>query len=195
MPATPDQKSYEEYRREFLPTSAEINSFKMQQVNTATTVRWWRNGIIDDRNMEIAHVIRCSDSSADLFRPLVGLRMDHVPHRNDPRLRLNSDQREMGCWDFSVNHNQLEDRIAVLEDEVKSIKSKKTSSRIGTAKLSDAKKKPKSKDKGQFDVYRILKQEASDLGVRFDGNPKAEWLREEIKNRTPRPAEGITGDN
>lgn len=144
--------------------STQSLDFDMPVPHVGATIRWYPSGLVDARPPGIGQVLRVFHRSLSIQLPS-GVRMDAVRHINDPKLQLNVDQRECGAWDFVAEvyeraawEKKIEDRLKALEGE-------------------DSEEKPIAK-------YHELRQEAIDLGVEFTGNPKADWLREKIKELT-----------
>ena len=136
--------------------------FDMPEVDEGTPVAYYPNGKRDTSFPQLGFVIRISRSGRNLMlRTADGQVFDAVRHLEDPKLRINSDHRENGAWDYTDHYKKERDarddlgnRLARLEDLVDSQK--------GTGS------------------YRSLRQKAVDLGIDFKGNPKRSWLEEKV---------------
>lgn len=98
---------------------AAINAFEMPDVHRGATVLYYSSGL-RDRHQSIATVIRVGARSL-MVKTAEGHIKEAVRHINDPKLTLNSDQRESGAWDFTEEYlfmQELADRVATLEQGV-----------------------------------------------------------------------------
>lgn len=96
-----------------------IHAFQMPKPCMGQPVTWWPAGTRDLPG-ETAFVIRVGRRNI-ILRTASGVCMETVRHIDDPKLKLNSDQRESGAWDFTEHDkSQLEHgkRIPALEAQV-----------------------------------------------------------------------------
>jgi len=136
--------------------------FDMPEVDEGTPISYYANGKRDTSFPRLGFVIRISRSGRNLMlRTSDGHIFDAVRHLDDPKLRINSDHRENGAWDYTDHYKKERDaredlgnRLVRLEDLIDSQK--------GTGS------------------YRSLRQKAIDLGIEFKGNPKRSWLEEKV---------------
>ena len=93
-------------------TKAAIKAYSMPKVALGTPVLWRsRKG----REPQIAFVFRVSARNVHLATAMSGIK-EAVRHEDDPKLRLNADQREMGAWDFTDHHKQqMKEREELLQ--------------------------------------------------------------------------------
>jgi len=161
-----------------------IVDFSMPSVPVGTAVLWYPMGRRSAMPM-VAYVLHCGARTTQLYLAS-GRRMDAVRHLADPKLELNSDQRENGAWDFTEQHKEfisfreeMERRLAALE------KSEPVS----------APAKPKKKPgnpaaKANLQEYRELQRQAQRLGI----NPtqKKVELKEAIAARLGQESKLLT---
>ena len=99
-----------------------------------------------------------------MLRTADGANYDAVRHLGDPKLKINSDHRENGAWDYTDHYKKelserenMKNRLARLEDILD--------------------------DKKGLGSYRALRDKAIELGIEFKGNPKRGWLEEAIQSK------------
>jgi hypothetical protein len=153
----------------------EIRAFVMPQVALGTPVIWRpRKGA----EAEIAYVYRVGSRNVHLATATKGAK-EAVRHENDPKLKLNPEQREMGAWDFTDFHKQQEAEKAVLMERLEQLERQISSLiRAGLKPKSSvaptpAPKKPQPVDK----EYEELKAKCSELGIMLRGRPNTEKMR------------------
>lgn len=164
-----------------MPTQEEIRTFVMPYVQVGESVMWYPSGFKSDRNGQIAWVFRTSGRNVHLATASMGIR-EAVRHVNDPKLKLNSDQREMGAWDFTDYAKKHRDEVKSLQDQVSELRRQVTALVTGSHPATPQKppRKKTERKRNGFEVYRELKQKAIDLGVEVTGRPKIDWLQEQI---------------
>lgn len=110
-----------------LPTKEQIDSFQAPEVLIGQPVAYYPLAITNSRapsmgtvvwvgqNNRIIRIVEVDQHGRTLVR-------EAVRHINDPKLKLNEDQREAGAWDFTPFYkaecairDDIEDRIAALE--------------------------------------------------------------------------------
>lgn len=96
----------------------EIQEFKMPNPARGQQVLWYQHASPSE-HPEVAFVRKVGHKSI-VIQLAGGICVDTVPHINDPRLRLNEDQRSSGAWDFP----ETERDIATLKQQVESLKSR-----------------------------------------------------------------------
>ena len=151
--------------------STQSLEFDMPVPVLGTTVRWYQSGLAESRPPGVGTVIRVFHRSLSILLPS-GVRMDAVRHINDPKLQLNADQRECGSWDFTEDVYQR----AAWE--------KKIEERLSAIEASDSPAEEEPVEEKPVAKYHDLRKQAIELGIEFTGNPKAEWLNDQIKEMT-----------
>lgn len=137
-------------------TQEQVAAFKMPQVLPGTAVFWYKNAL-KSSDPQIGYVLKCASRSVQLYIPRTNQIMYVCRHVDDPKLRLNSDQREDGAWDFTDEYREI----------------KRFREEIG-ARLEALEQK-------SGDDYQALRSEAIALGVEVKGNPKKDWLKQQIE--------------
>lgn len=161
----------------------EYQKYSMPPIEHGEIVAWYPSGLRTAR-CETAVVYRVSHDNVHLITATRGVK-EAVKHITDPRLKLNPDQREMGAWDYTVSHKlrtemleAMNGRISLLENQVTQLTSQLIRSRAKESRVVEDEGTPQ----GQVLAgYRELRQRVLDLGVHFTGNPKQEWLEEQIE--------------
>jgi len=139
--------------------------FDMPIVSEGTPVAFFPKGRRDNSVPRMGFVIRISRSGRNLMlRTADGAIFDAVRHLGDPKLRINSDHRENGAWDYTDHHKRetkeredLKNRLARIEDVLD--------------------------DKKGLGSYRDLRHRAIELGIEFKGNPKRGWLEDAVQSK------------
>lgn len=105
-------------------TDQELNSFVMPRPDVGDVVRWYRFGVANESQASAATVTRILDSSIDVSVILGGAKFA-VRHINDPRLKMSSDMRAEGAWDFTAKFykdlardSEFDQRLRELEDRL-----------------------------------------------------------------------------
>lgn len=105
-------------------TDQELNSFVMPRPSVGDVVRWYRFGVANESQASAATVTRILDSSIDVSVILGGAKFA-VRHINDPRLRMSSDMRAEGAWDYTdafykqlARDSEFDQRLRELEDRL-----------------------------------------------------------------------------
>lgn len=83
----------------------EIAAFVMPPIAVGDKVRWYQFGVRDESRVASATVCRVLARSIDLQVDGAMYR-NAVKHADDPRLKISSEQRDSGCWDYTINHNK-----------------------------------------------------------------------------------------
>lgn len=104
-----------------MPTQEEIDTFEMPPVLVGRIVRWYPNAQRNERTMRIAVITKVSKRTCDLTVLAGGQILDVVRHVNDPKLRLNESQREMGAWDFTEEDVRRDQEILELQKKLDSM--------------------------------------------------------------------------
>jgi hypothetical protein len=139
--------------------------FDMPIISEGTPVAFFPNGRRDNSVPRMGFVIRISRSGRNLMlRTADGAIYDAVRHLGDPKLKINSDHRENGAWDYTDHYKKelserenMKNRLARIEDMLD--------------------------DKKGLGSYRALRDKAIELGIEFKGNPKRGWLEEAIQSK------------
>ena len=162
-----------------VPTQDEINGFEMPDVALGTPVTFYLNGLRDGTEPRIGFVLRISRSGRNVvIRTAEGGHYESVRHINDPKLRINSDHRENGAWDFTDFHKAEEKKRQLIDARIAALEHSATDKIIKSA--STSKKEV---------TYSELREQALSLGIEFKGNPKRKWLEQEVaKVRELEPA-------
>ena len=86
----------------------EIRAFKMPKVYQGQPVVWYKDGTKNANVFTIGLIIKATPANVTLLLPeFRQSRRDAVPHVNDPRLKLGTDHRENGAWDFTPYHREM----------------------------------------------------------------------------------------
>ncbi len=101
-----------------------VQAFEMPRPCPGQTVTWYPSGTRDGRG-ENANVLNSGKRNIVVMRAS-GQAMESVRHVDDPKLKLSSEQRESGAWDFTERDKQLDKmqkdftalqlRVATLEE-------------------------------------------------------------------------------
>lgn len=78
----------------------ELSEFQMPMPHVGQTVLWYPLGRVDQRHVRAAIVTAVRNGSVSVWQVGAYAR-DGVKHITDPRLRMNSEQRADGAWDFT----------------------------------------------------------------------------------------------
>lgn len=113
-----------------------INAFEMPEVRRGATVLYYSSGL-RDRHQSIGTVMRVGARSV-MVKTAEGHIKEAVRHIDDPKLTLNSDQRESGAWDFTEDYvfiRTLDERVTALEQGVTpSVKDEKLKQGLAVAR-------------------------------------------------------------
>ena len=139
--------------------------FEMPEISEGTPVSFLPNGRRDNSVPRLGFAIRISRSGRNLMiRTADGQVYDAVRHLDDPKLRINSEHRENGAWDYTDHYKKelseredMKNRLARIEDVLD--------------------------DKKGLGSYRALREKAIELGIEFKGNPKRGWLEDAIQSK------------
>lgn len=161
----------------------QIMNFQMPRVRHGELVAWYPTGT-RSQAPEVAQVFRVSGRNVHLVTATKGVK-EAVRHIDDPKLKLNSDQREMGAWDFTEAAKENAQRLEELEDEVRLMRRQ-----ISTLIAAQQKKQASPKKAGGgLRKYQSLRNRALELGIEFEGNPPTTWLEEQIAAKESPTAE------
>ena len=109
-----------------------------------------------------------------MLRAAGGGYYESVRHIDDPKLKINSDHRENGAWDFTEYHKETKLAAATLDERLSRIEDV-----MGVGKPIEEKVE-KETTKPQEVKYKSLRDQALELGIEFKGNPKRQWLEEKV---------------
>lgn len=146
------------------------DEFVMPQPPVGQPVTWFRYGDGNRRHSELGFIYHVGARNCGLMT-VSGRRLDAVRHADDPKLRLNADQRENGAWDYTPYHKQLEARLSRLERCLPQHSDKKAPA----AKAETATRRgrpPKRKMPEGMRAFLALKKEASELGLEIPAGMK-----------------------
>lgn len=150
-------------------TQEQLENFVMPRVNTGSIVQWYSTGKRGSIP-QIGFVIRCMPRSIHILTGTAGVK-EAVRHIDDPKLRLNPEQRETGGWDFTEDAKAQQAMLEDLDERLRALEKA-----VGGMTSSAA--------RGEFttsDDYNALKKKVADLGVQFKGNPARQWLEDQLK--------------
>jgi len=147
-------------------TDQEIADYVMPLVEEGSPVLWYRHGLKGGCEPEVAFIAKVYHRNVTLYL-ISGPRATAVRHASDPKLQLNVEQREFGAWDFTEQQKEYEsfrediiNRVMALEGNVPADSAEKSGS--------------KSRE------YHQLREFAIKKGVPVSGNPKKEWLEDQL---------------
>jgi len=154
--------------------------FEMPEVAIGTPVTFYANGMESGTEPRIGFVVRLSRSGRNLvLRAAGGGYYESVRHINDPKLQINSDHRENGAWDFTEYHKSLETSRKALAKRLNRIEEVMN---ISSA-MAEEVNQPEPLEPAEVEVevsYKDLKEKAMELGIEFKGNPKRQWLEDQV---------------
>lgn len=107
------------------PTHEEIQTFKAPRAHFGQTVAYFVDGIKNSsRKPELGFMYRPGERVSHIFVPTGaggGMVREAVRHIDDPKLRMNDDQRSEGGWDFTEYDKGLVARDAYIEKRFRAI--------------------------------------------------------------------------
>ena len=156
-------------------TVSNTETFEMPEVVIGTPVTFYTTGMVAGTEPRIGFVVRMSRSGRNLvLRAAGGGYYESVRHIDDPKLKINSDHRENGAWDFTEYHKETKLAAATLDERLSRIEDV-----MGVGKPIEEKVE-KEATKPQEVKYKSLRDQALELGIEFKGNPKRQWLEEKV---------------
>ena len=99
-------------------TEKEIANYEMPSIREGAPVRWYRYGTAE--NTAVLGFVTKVKSRSVVIWTTHGLRYDNVRHISDPKLRMDSDQRADGAWDYTEDY-KAEQEVRELRDLVKKL--------------------------------------------------------------------------
>lgn len=154
-----------------IPTQQEIEDYVMPTIHVGSPVLWYPTGLKNSRPPIVVFVNRAFHRTVNISK-IRGGGETAVRHVSDPKLQLNSEQRQSGAWDFTEERLQYEaerrdilDRLVTLESKVPKDSAKKA----GT----------------ETRRYQELRRLAVSAGIPVSGNPPKEWLIAELDKLDP----------
>ena len=154
--------------------------FEMPEVAIGTPVTFYANGMVEGTEPRIGFVVRLSRSGRNLvLRAAGGGYYESVRHIDDPKLLLNSDHRENGAWDFTEYHKSVEIASKMLAKRLSRIE--EVMNIGGPVAEEVVKEEPLEPAETEVEIsYKDLKDKAMELGIEFKGNPKRQWLEDQV---------------
>ena len=156
-------------------TVSNTETFEMPEVAIGTPVTFYTTGMVAGTEPRIGFVVRMSRSGRNLvLRAAGGGYYESVRHIDDPKLKINSDHRENGAWDFTEYHK---DTLMAAKALAKRLNRIEEVMGLSGPTEEKAEKKPAEP---QEVSYKSLREKALELGIEFKGNPKRQWLEEKV---------------
>jgi len=143
-----------------------LDDFVMPRVIPGMVVRFWRGSIMT-REAVAATVLEVGARTISISTAL-GTRGRDCRHRNDPKLLMNRDIREDGCWDFTeqqVADEQFREDVSRRLDEIEDKLARLT---VDAHRDAGPAEQPKEKKPSGFALLARLRQEAVSLGLTFE---------------------------
>ena len=161
-------------------TVPNTENFEMPEVVIGTPVTFYANGMVEGTEPRIGFVVKMSRSGRNLvLRAAGGGYYESVRHIDDPKLKINSDHRENGAWDFTEYHKDALMSAKALSKRLSRIEEVMGLSGPIKAKATNPDGE-KVSAKPQEVSYKSLRDQALELGIEFKGNPKRQWLEEKV---------------
>ncbi|HHK42056.1 MAG TPA: hypothetical protein ENJ50_06515 [Planctomycetaceae bacterium] len=110
-------------QQEATVSQEEILSFEMPVPPIGLPVLWYSTGFDDSRRRQIGFVRYVSARNIGITLP-GGQKVDAVRHVDDPKLRLNPEQRETGAWAFTPDYIATLERLEGYSAEIADLKSR-----------------------------------------------------------------------
>lgn len=117
---------------ETLEVDSAIENFKMPFVRVGQPVLWFPGGQRTGKDPHVAFVLKASTRNMTL-KTIGGMRYDAVRHLDDPKLKMNEDQRENGAWDYTDEFkaqqkrwDEIQEQLAQMETRVKATEAANT---------------------------------------------------------------------
>ena len=155
-------------------TVSNTENFEMPEVVIGTPVTFYATGMVEGTEPRIGFVVRMSRSGRNLvLRAAGGGYYESVRHIDDPKLKINSDHRENGAWDFTEYHKDTKLAAAELAERLNRIEEVMVIGKV-EEKVDKTSTEPKEVS------YKSLRDQALELGIEFKGNPKRQWLEEKV---------------
>jgi len=156
-------------------TVSNTETFEMPEVAIGTPVTFYTTGMVAGTEPRIGFVVRMSRSGRNLvLRAAGGGYYESVRHIDDPKLKINSDHRENGAWDFTEYHKSNEIAARALSKRLNRIEEV-----MGIGGATEEKAEKKTAETQEVS-YKTLREQALELGIEFKGNPKRQWLEEKV---------------
>ena len=152
-------------------TQEQLDNFVMPKVEIGTTVAWYATGK-SGSIPQIGFVIRCMPRSVHILTATSGVK-EAVRHLEDPKLKLNPEQRETGAWDFTDETKALRALITSMDERIKALEKSLAAQTVSAARGEIP--------TGPLAEYQALKKRAVDLGIDVKGNPSRQWLEDQLK--------------
>lgn len=106
------------------PTSEEITEFTMPEALQGTEVSFYKNGMAEGRPPELGTIVRVHNSRRTVTIQIAGGTIQQsVRHLDDPKLRINSDHRENGAWDFTPEYKRREREVLEINQRLARLES------------------------------------------------------------------------
>lgn len=148
-------------------TQEQLENFVMPRVKMGSIVEWYATGKRGSVP-QIGFVVRALPRSIHILTATAGVK-EAVRHIDDPKLKLNPEQRETGGWDYTEDAKAQQQMLADLDERIRALEKAISNATIAAAR-------------GEIDTeYNTLKKKVADLGVQFKGNPSRQWLEDQLK--------------
>jgi hypothetical protein len=156
-------------------TVSNTETFEMPEVVIGTPVTFYANGMVEGTEPRIGFVVKMSRSGRNLvLRAAGGGYYESVRHIDDPKLKINSDHRENGAWDFTEYHKD-----ALMSAKALAKRLNRIEEVMGLGGPIEEKAEKVSAEPQEVS-YKSLREQALELGIEFKGNPKRQWLEEKV---------------
>jgi len=156
-------------------TVSNTETFEMPEVVIGTPVTFYTTGMVSGTEPRIGFVVRMSRSGRNLvLRAAGGGYYESVRHIDDPKLKINSDHRENGAWDFTEYHKD-----ALMSAKALAKRLNRIEEVMGLSGPIEEKAEKKPAEPQEVS-YKSLREQALELGIEFKGNPKRQWLEEKV---------------
>ncbi len=100
-----------------------IENFQMPYVKVGQPVLWFPGGLRTGKDPHVAFVLKASQRNMSL-KTIGGMRYDAVRHIDDPKLKMNEDQRENGAWDYTDEFKDQKARWDLIEEQLAAMESR-----------------------------------------------------------------------
>jgi hypothetical protein len=156
-------------------TVSNTETFEMPEVVIGTPVTFYANGMVEGTEPRIGFVVKMSRSGRNLvLRAAGGGYYESVRHIDDPKLKINSDHRENGAWDFTEYHKD-----ALMSAKALAKRLNRIEEVMGLGGPIEEKAEKVSAEPQEVS-YKSLREQALELGIEFKGNPKRQWLEDKV---------------
>jgi hypothetical protein len=158
----------------------DIDTFVMPRLLSGQTIRWWGDGTTH-RPPTIAIVVAVGRRSIQL-RTASGMVKNEARHIDDPKIRMNEEQRRDGAWDYTDEYleNQrimgsILNRLDALETDMA-----KTKVAVATRQVQgeDGDEPAKERKPSGFAQRAALVQEAKALGCKMEKNMTMDEIKD-----------------